>query len=42
MSTYHGLTSVKHGVLNVKAVVGTFNQEKAVIVKTSPMVRLQL
>ena len=35
-------------VLNVRALVGAFNQEKAlvgafsVIVKTSPMVRLQL
>ena len=38
-----------NGVLNVKALVGVFNQEKAlvgaffsVLVKTSPMVSLQL
>ena len=29
MSTYRGLTPVKHSVLNVKPIVGDFNQEKA-------------
>ena len=27
--TYRGLGYVKHSVLNVKAIVGAFNQEKA-------------
>ena len=46
-STYCGLMSIQHCVLNVKVLVGTFNQEKAllrtfsVIVKTLPMVRLE-
>ena len=51
MSTYRGLTPVKHSVLivlNVIALVGALNQVKAqvgafsVIVKTSPKVRLHL
>ena len=29
MSTYRGLTPVLHSVLNVKALVGSFKQEKA-------------
>ena len=37
VSTYRGLTPVEHSVLNVKALVGAFNQEKvgalSVIVK---------
>ena len=51
MSTDHGLYGLmpgRHSVLNVKVLVGDFYQEKAlvipfsVIVKTLPMVRLQL
>ena len=50
MSTYSGLLPIYHIVLkdSVKAMVGAFSREKAlagafsVIVKTSPMVRLQL
>ncbi len=30
-STYIGLTSEWHSVLNVKALVGAFNQEKALL-----------
>ena len=37
LTTYRGLTPVEHSVLNVKALVGAFNQEKvgalSVIVK---------
>ena len=31
MSTYPGLTPVKHSVLNVKVLVDAFNQEKALV-----------
>ena len=31
MSDYRGLMPVKHSVLNVKALVGSFNQEKALV-----------
>ena len=41
MSTYHGLTSVYNSVLNVKALVGAFNQEKALVGAFSVIVKLQ-
>ena len=47
-TTYCGLMPAYHSVLNVKALVGTFNRKKvlvgafSVIVITLPMVRLQL
>ena len=31
MSDYRGLMPVKHSVLNVKVLVGSFNQEKALV-----------
>ena len=39
-STYRGLTPVQHSVLNVKAIVGTFNQEKALVGAFSVIVQL--
>ena len=36
---YVGTTSVKHSVLNVKALVGAFNQEKALIGAFSMIVK---
>ena len=38
-STYCGLTPVKHSILNVKALVGAFNQEKALVGAFSVIVK---
>ena len=39
LSSYHGLMPVKHSVLNVKALVGAFNQEKALVGASSVIVK---
>ena len=42
MSTYRGLTPVQHSVLNVKALVGAFNQEKALVGAFSVITKLRM
>ena len=42
MSTYRGLMPSYHSVLNVKALVGTFNQEKALAGASSVIVKLRI
>ena len=42
MSTYCGLTPIYHSVLNVKALVGAFNQEKALVGALSVIVKLHV
>ena len=42
MSTYCALTPIQHSVLNMKAPVGTFNQEKVLVGAFSVIVNLRV